>query len=152
MSEGGRPDAIADIDQALIRLRRLLEPPAVVDDPAGPVETSTILVVNAVADGPLTVTAVAAALSVTHSTASRLISRAVAHGAVRKQAAADDRRETLIEITAAGAALHQRARAFRHAMLERLLAAFTPEQRAQFATLLSMFADATRKQPPPPED
>ncbi|GAA2357574.1 MarR family transcriptional regulator [Catellatospora methionotrophica] len=138
------------LDRALIRLRRFLEPPGTMPDGGQNVDLSTLLVVDAIAAAPqpVTISAVADALDVTHSTASRLVSRAVSAGAVQRLPDGDDRRQADLGLTSDGAALHERAVGHRLARLARLLTDFTPEQTRQFAGLLSRFADAASRRPP----
>ncbi|MGY1711963.1 MarR family transcriptional regulator [Geodermatophilus sp. SYSU D00758] len=84
------------VDRALLRLRRMWDAPAGIEHEGALVEGSTLLVCLAVAEGraagEVGVVEVAGALGVTHSTASRLVSRAVEAGMVRRAPSATDPR------------------------------------------------------------
>lgn len=151
----------ATLDAALLALRRFWTAPEVVSDagaapaPArGPhVEVSTLLVAEAlrtacVAGQEVTVADVAVALDVAPSTASRLVDRAIAAGVVDKAPSDANRRKVRLGLTPDGAALAERARAFRAARLAALLADWLPEDRAQLARLLERFATAVRAEDP----
>jgi DNA-binding MarR family transcriptional regulator len=80
------------------------------------VEVSTMLVVDAVARTPGAVASVgdvAEVLRVAHSTASRLVERAVGADMVTRERAADDPRRVELRLTAAGADLQTAAVGFR---------------------------------------
>lgn len=155
----------ATLDAALLALRRFWSAPEVVPDgpagsrgggaadgPAGPprhVETSTLLVVEALraaraAGREATVADVAHALDVAPSTASRLVDRAIRAGVVGKTASATNRRRVRLELTDDGAALAERALAFRATRLCALLGTWSPADREHLARLLARFADAVR--------
>lgn len=152
----------ATLDAALLALRRFWTAPEVVVDEAVPasaalgrphVEVSTLLVAEAIrtactAGREVTVADVAAALDVAPSTASRLVDRAIAAGVAQKAPSAANRRKVRLGLTPDGAALAERARAFRAARLAALLADWHPEDRAQLARLLERFATAVRGEDP----
>jgi DNA-binding MarR family transcriptional regulator len=123
-----------DIDDALVRMRRLWSAA-----PRG-VDMSSVLVVEACAraGGPATVGDVARVADVEHSTASRLVERAVRAGYVER--AADGRRAAL-HLTADGRALRERAVAFRTAWLTEMVGDWPDEDVAAFARLLTRFAE-----------
>ncbi|WP_052366752.1 MarR family winged helix-turn-helix transcriptional regulator [Paraoerskovia marina] len=130
------------LDRALLRLRRFLTAPPVLPDGDDRVELSTLLVVDAaVRAAPASVKDVAEALVVTHSTASRLVGTAVDAGAVVRTPSQADRRTMLVEPTARGLAMLQRAVEFRLARLEGILDGWTPEEVAAFADSAERFAD-----------
>ena len=122
-----------EIDDALVRLRRLWS-----TAPRGP-DMSSVLVVEACArrSVPSTVGEVARFAGVEHSTASRLVERAVRAGYVER--AADGRRAAL-RLTASGRELRERAVAFRTAWLAGVLEEWPEADRALFARLLGRFS------------
>ncbi|WP_265523615.1 MarR family winged helix-turn-helix transcriptional regulator [Oerskovia flava] len=144
MDVDGQSD-LAQLDRALVRLRRFFEAPAVLDDDGASVELSTLLVLDAVTCAPTaaekwTVRDVARQLDVAHSTASRFVTRAERAGAVKRGASGTDRRETVVEATEAGRALAERAAHFRLARLEGITGTWEPRDVAALAALLDRFA------------
>jgi DNA-binding MarR family transcriptional regulator len=150
------PDpALADLDTALIGLRRLWAAPPRLADPAlGSVEMSTIWIVDALDRlnhlPEVTVADVAAAIDVAPSTASRLIDRAEAAGCVSRLRSATDTRRTVVAATPAGQALAGAARTARTDYLAAVTAEWTGDQRRTLAALLSRLADAVHVTPPHP--
>ncbi len=139
------------LDRALLRLRRMWDAPAGIRHEGRTVEGSTLLVCLAVdehGDG-VGVTAVAAALGVTQSTASRLVSRAVDAGMVRRDTSPADPRRAALGLTAAGVRLVEASRAFRAARLGALTADWPDPDVAALAGLLDRFAAAVAGHPPP---
>jgi DNA-binding MarR family transcriptional regulator len=132
-------------DDALVRLRRLWSSshtrPMADSDP--PVEMSSVLVVEACARARADVTIgdVAAFADVKHSTASRLVDRAVRAGFVTRARSAADARRAVLRLTDAGRALQQRATAFRLEWLAQILADWSAHDVALFAELMHRFAD-----------
>jgi DNA-binding MarR family transcriptional regulator len=161
MGGDGRPEVVAGIDEALLRLRRFLvlgmRPHGLAGRFRGaPVELSHVLVVDAVgrlgADGgEVTVRGIADHLGVERSTASRLVDSAARAGWVTTGPSTLDRRRTVVSRTDAGAALDERARTFRHAYLTGLLADWPAADVAELARLLHAFASLAAAQPPAPE-
>src|SRR3954463_12567141 len=133
--------ALAQVDEALLRLRRLSASPPpsqVIEDGDQRVGMSTVLVLEACAhgSGEVSVADVASALDVEHSTASRLVDRAVRAGFVeRARADAASRRggprsvaaagRVSLRPTPAGHALRERAIAFRTDRLAAVLGGWT---------------------------
>ncbi|MGL5928407.1 MAG: MarR family winged helix-turn-helix transcriptional regulator [Dermatophilaceae bacterium] len=133
------------IDHALLRLRRFVSAPASMPHDGRRVEASTVLVVDAVLRlGATTVSEVATAVDVTHSTASRLVARAVAMRALSRRASATDPRAAELSVTAAGRELHDAARCHRHGILTDLTGDWSEADRATFATLLDRFTASMR--------
>lgn len=126
-------DPLHEIDDALVRLRRLWS-----SAPRG-VEMSSVLVVEACArgDGPVSVGEVARFADVEHSTASRLVDRAVRAGYVERTA---DGRRAALELTAAGRELRERAVDLRTAWLTTVLDGWPGTDVVALARLLSRFA------------
>lgn len=141
MTVGGQSD-LERLDRALLRLRRFVEAPAALDDGGSLVELSTLLVLDAVtsAGEAVTVRDVARWLGVAHSTASRFVTRAQRAGAVTRGPSVTDRRETVVELTAAGRALAARGAAFRLARLAAITDAWRPDDVTALAGLLDRFA------------
>lgn len=133
------------MDQALLRLRRFFDAPAVLDDAGPRVELSTLLVLEAVArcGAPPSVRGIAEQLGVAHSTASRLVTRAERAGMVARATSPTDKRETVIASTEVGEGFRRRATAFRLQRLIDLTQTWTREERATFARLLERFAAAS---------
>lgn len=152
----GPDPALADLDTALIGLRRLWSTPPRLTDPAlGSVEMSTIWVVDALDRldhlPEVTVADVATAIDVAHSTASRLIDRAEATGCVSRHRSTADTRCTVVAATPAGRALAATARTARTDYLATVTADWTPDQRRTLAELLSRLTHAVHTTPPHPE-
>lgn len=152
----GPDPALADLDAALIGLRRLWATPPRLPDPAlGVVEMSTIWIVDALARldhlPEVTVADVAAAMDVAHSTASRLIDRAETARCVSRHRSATDTRCTVVAATPAGQALAGVARTARTDYLAALTADWTADQRRALADLLSRLAHAVHTTPPHPD-
>jgi DNA-binding MarR family transcriptional regulator len=157
----GGAGALARIDAALLGLRHLWAgPPARQAAGADGVELSTVWIVDALVRaeqaGPgsaeLTVRELAEALDVAHSTASRLLDRAVAAGMVARRRSAQDGRAVTCTLTPAGRSLAEESRAFRLAYLTALTADWSAAERAAFADLLGRFAEAVGGRPPAPPD
>lgn len=134
---------LEQIDQALMRLRRFFDPPAMVDDEGRRVEASTILVLETLAGpGPRTVRDIAEELDVAHSTASRLVKRAEQAGMVRRRPSPTNRRETVVEATEQGDAARQRGVRYRIERLTAITVTWQPDEIERFATSLHHFAEA----------
>lgn len=160
MYDTSMSEDLRQVDHALLRLRRFVEAPgpsagaSAVDHDGRSVEVSTVLVVDAIvrvagdsSDATCSVGEVAAAVQVAHSTASRLVDRAVRAGMVeRTRSVADPRRVALIP-SHDGRTLHRRAVEFRTARLAGLLADWPADDVATLARLLERFADAVHPSP-----
>jgi DNA-binding MarR family transcriptional regulator len=113
---------------------------------------STVWVVEALdrASSPdgLSVAELAEALDVAHSTASRLVDRALDAGMVARERSALDGRKVVVSITPQGRALVNESRSFRIGYLAQLTATWSIQDQGDFARLLARFADAARTQPP----
>ena len=145
--------ALGALDTALIELRRLWAAPARLNDPAlGQVEMSTMWIVDALARlehrREVSVTDLAAALDVAHSTASRLVDRAQAAGCATRNTGVTDSRRTAVALTPAGRALAETARAARLGYLAGVTADWNAEQRRTLADLLTRLAHAVHTTPP----
>lgn len=147
-----RRDDLSHLDRDLVTLSRLADLPgrAVAHDGAR-IEVSTLLVVDVVSRAGASacdIRHVAGALRVAHSTASRLVDRAVAAGMVSRTRSQPDTRRTLLALTAEGARLQRDAAAFRAARLEHLLRDWPDRDVATFARLLDRFVRAADDEPP----
>jgi DNA-binding MarR family transcriptional regulator len=94
------------------------------------------------ARGSLTLGAVAAALGVHPSNATRMCDRLVAAGLVDRQDDPDDRRQLRLTLTADGAELVARVMSHRRAAVRRALTQMPPSERAELAASLGAFAEA----------
>jgi DNA-binding MarR family transcriptional regulator len=146
------------IDDSLIRMRRLwtahATPSGMARDSGDGVEMSTVLVADAVhrawQDGePISVADVADRLDVAHSTASRLVERAVISGVVTRTRDDTDHRRVTLVLTAEGDDLVRRSTQFRFGYLATLLRDWPSDDVAAFSTLLARFAASARDQPRP---
>ncbi|SIO00495.1 DNA-binding transcriptional regulator, MarR family [Agromyces cerinus subsp. cerinus] len=91
------------------------------------------------AEHPPSVSELAEAIGVDQPRASRLVQAAVEAGHVRREADPSDARRSALVLTASGRKLLESARDTRRGAVETALAAFTPEETAEFARLLSRF-------------
>ncbi|WP_069171758.1 MarR family winged helix-turn-helix transcriptional regulator [Streptomyces griseus] len=130
--------ALDRIGPALSRLRRRA--------PASGKDLSRNLVLNVIADAPgeTTVGALAAEMGVAQPVASRTVAAFIEEGLLRRTASQADGRRSVLELTEHGEAERGRfAAEQRRAFLE-ITAAWAPEERVQFARLLSRYGvDAT---------
>ncbi|MDT0157937.1 MarR family winged helix-turn-helix transcriptional regulator [Microbacterium sp. ARD32] len=95
----------------------------------------------ATASAPLGVSDLAAAVGVDQPRASRLVQQGVDRGWVRREADPDDARRTRIALTDDGARTFRGMRGERREALARALAAFTDDESAELARLLTKLAD-----------
>ena len=93
----------------------------------------------------LGVSALGDAIGVDQPRASRLVSQGVELGFLRREADPDDARRTLIALTDKGRAITNRFRGAQRENVDQALSAFTEEERAQLASLLTRLADAWPK-------
>jgi DNA-binding MarR family transcriptional regulator len=153
-AEGPDP-ALADLDTALIGLRRLwAAPPRLADPTLGQVEMSTIWIVDALdrmaEHREVSVADLATAIDVAHSTASRLVDRAEAAGCVQRHPSATDSRRTAVALTPTGRTLATVARHARTSYLAQVTTDWSDEQRSTLAELLTRLAAAVHHTPPHP--
>ena len=140
------------LDAALLDLGRSSEPPggargnSTVAHGRGRVEVSTLLVVHALAtredEGECSVGHIAEALHVAHSTASRLVDRAVRAGMVNRDRSSGDPRRAALSLTGAGRRLQDHAVGFRVGRLEAVLADWPATDIVTFTHLLERFTTA----------
>ncbi|WP_188744375.1 MarR family winged helix-turn-helix transcriptional regulator [Agromyces bauzanensis] len=95
--------------------------------------------------GPSSVTDLAAAIGVDQPRASRLVQAAADAGHVRRDVDPSDARRSILVITDAGRTALSSLLDHRRGAVERALADFSPDERRQFATLLTRFTEAWRR-------
>ena len=151
---------VAQMEEALLRMRRLwahsMRPEALAGEFRGRVEISHVLIVDAVrrvsAPGEeVTVRRIAEQLDVERSTASRLVDSAARAGWVHTGPSTADARRTVVDLTANGQALDERARAFRLDYLTGLLDDWADDDIADLARLLNAFSNLVAENPPKPD-
>ena len=118
------------LHRAAIRLLRAVR---VADDETGVSAPKLSALSVLTFGGPSSLTALARAEQVTAATMSKLVSDLEAEGLVAKRADREDKRGLRIEVTARGRALMEEGRKRRLALLNKRLAKFTREERAQLA-------------------
>ncbi|KJL42241.1 MarR family winged helix-turn-helix transcriptional regulator [Microbacterium trichothecenolyticum] len=96
----------------------------------------------AAASHPLSVGEIADAVGVDQPRASRLVQQSVELDLVRREADPDDARRTRVALTDAGTRLVRGFRGERREAIDSALAAFTDEERAELARLLTKLADS----------
>jgi DNA-binding MarR family transcriptional regulator len=97
--------------------------------------------------GDLNVGALADALDIHQSTATRLCDRLVTKGLVDRATSTESRREVLVGLTAAGLELIGSVTARRRREISKILARLLPEQRARLIEAFTTFADAAGEAP-----
>src|SRR5215204_2403104 len=95
----------------------------------------------AAASGPLSISEIGEAVGVDQPRASRLVQQAVQMGLVRREADPDDARRSRVALTEQGLALMRGFRGERRNAIDSALAAFTDDERAELARLLTRLAD-----------
>ena len=121
MPSPARP--LAELDRALLELRRLVNRPGYRHRLLGPlgrrVELSTVRVLHAVdqAPTPPSIGTVAVTLAIDPSTASRLVEQRVKDGLLERSPDPDDRRRSVLRLTPSGYALLAELAASRIEML-----------------------------------
>jgi DNA-binding MarR family transcriptional regulator len=95
----------------------------------------------AAASDPLSVSALGDAIGVDQPRASRLVQQGVELGLVRREADPADARRTRIALTDRGRSLIRGFRGERRETIVTALEGFTDAERAEFARLLTKFAD-----------
>jgi DNA-binding MarR family transcriptional regulator len=114
---------LADLDRALLKVRRLVNRPGYRHRLLGPlgrrVELSTVRVLHAVdqAPTPPSIGTVAVTLAIDPSTASRLVEQRVSDGLLERSPDPNDRRRTVLRLTPAGYSLLAELAASRIGML-----------------------------------
>ncbi|TMQ89876.1 winged helix-turn-helix transcriptional regulator [Actinomadura soli] len=162
---------LVDIGAALFHLRRVWAKPDLMkriraQTPGErPLQISNLMVVNAVAAltaaaeesepadaadrscREVTVGAVAERLEIDPSTASRLVGHAIDAGLLSRRPSPVDARRANLGLTGAGRRVKRVADRFRRAYLDELMTGWSAGERAEFARLLTRFADAAVRVP-----
>ena len=99
----------------------------------------------AAASGPLSVSEIGEAVGVDQPRASRLVQQGVEMGLVRREADPDDARRSRVALTENGLSIVRGFRGDRRAAIDSALGAFTDQERAELARLLTKLADAWPK-------
>lgn len=130
---------IAAIEHAMVAIRRRQSRRALARQQGATGPEYDVLDVIEGAGGQVTVSAVAEALGVDQPRASRLVAAAVAAGLVRREADQADGRRAWLVLTEEGVAALARARQGRRSAFAAATADWSPEERAEFARLLTRF-------------
>jgi len=141
------PAALDRLDDALVEVRRVLQRPgyrrAVLGELAGTVGLQTIRVVRLVerADRAPTIGAVAEALVVDPSTASRAVDRAVEAGLLERRVCSDDGRRARLHLTGPGRELLAEVSTRRRTVLARAVRDWDPGDVDALQALLERLLD-----------
>ncbi len=147
------PRALTRLDHALLAMRRCVTLPEVTGLPVPGLEhgidAAKALACMAIADlgqgrghRPITVKDVAAALTLEHSSASRLLSETEVAGLLIRGTDPEDRRRTTVELTEVGQRLAEQLVGARTYALDRLLTDWPAEDVGALVTLLERFTVA----------
>lgn len=138
-------DAVIDlIAQQLIRLGRIRERTnaQLAAAAKGEVELAAYgIIFRLLCDGPMRSGALAEAMFSDASTISRQVASLVKKGLIERQADPADGRASVLVVTDAGRAQAAEIRRRRNETLDRVLAGWDRDERAQFGTLLRRFVD-----------
>lgn len=127
-----------EIGAALVRLLRLVERARA--EPEGELDRPFyMLLFEVVNSGPARVSALAEAVHSDPSTVSRQVAHLVDLGLLQRRPDPDDRRATLLTVTAEGEALLQRARTLRDRRVAAIVEGWSTDDRERFAALLNRF-------------
>ncbi|WP_433147240.1 MarR family winged helix-turn-helix transcriptional regulator [Actinomadura nitritigenes] len=144
---GGRPLQISNLMVVNAVAALTDEPPADTGAATGAVgETG-----EAEVSCEITVGAVADRLEIDPSTASRLVGHAIDAGLVSRRPSPVDARRANLGLTDAGRRVKQVADRYRRAYFHGLMNDWTDAERAEFARLLTRFADAAARDPMDPD-
>jgi DNA-binding MarR family transcriptional regulator len=138
-------DPVIDlIAQQLIRLNRIRERTNAQTAAAahGEIEVAAYgIIFRLLSDGPMRSGALAGALYSDASTISRQVAGLVRRGLIERRADPADGRASVLVVTEAGRELAVQLRQHRIDVLDRILAGWDPDDRAQLGTLLRRFVD-----------
>jgi DNA-binding MarR family transcriptional regulator len=144
-------DAVAAIERALVRIRRSQTRRSLgrlaTREVGEPVDLTLLGVVDAVEEGPdrdgqpVSVGTVGDRLGIDPSRASRVVSRAIQGGYLRRVASQTDGRRIGLELTAAGEELAAQAHRFRRSFFTEVMRDWSAADRREFASLLTRFVD-----------
>lgn len=139
------PSAVDPVIDAVLRASRALVAVAarslavVADDVTLPQYRALVLLAG---HGPQSVAALAGALSVSPSTATRMSDRLVRKGLVRRRVPTHDRRQVRLGLTATGRQVVSEVTAHRRAEITRIVQAVPPSARDQLVVALNAFAES----------
>lgn len=150
---GHERQLLTRLDHALLAMRRCVTLPEVTGLPVAGldhgIDSAKALACMAVGDlshdaaqGPVTVKDVAAALTLEHSSASRLLSECEAAGLLRRGTDAQDRRRTTVELTEVGQRLAEQLVGARTYALDRLLDDWSTADVERLVRLLERYTAA----------
>ena len=147
--------AIERVDRNFLRMRRMMvKPPATTLPMAATgdkIDIAKVMACMAIAEATTetepdgqspTITQVATALELDHSTASRLVTDAEAEGLVQRGTDPTDRRRTTVELTDTGRAAVAESAAMRHWVLSHVLAEWEGTDVDMLADLIERFTDS----------
>jgi DNA-binding MarR family transcriptional regulator len=146
------PVLIERLDRALLRMRRAVVRPESTSVPIPAlqrtVDLAKIMACLAIADlqdpedplRPVTVKDVAAALSLEHSTTSRLLADTEAEDLIRRTTDSQDRRRTVVHLTSTGQVVVEQSATIRTWSIDALLADWTPQELSTFTELIEKFS------------
>ncbi|MGP3914194.1 MarR family winged helix-turn-helix transcriptional regulator [Nonomuraea sp. 10N515B] len=129
------------IEQSMVAIRRRQSRRVLAKAQGAGPEYDVLDVIEAARE-PVTVTAVAQALSVDQPRASRLVAAAVEAGLVRREADQADGRRSCLVLTDEGSAALERAHRARQAAFATAMEGWSAAERAEFARLLTRFVEA----------
>jgi DNA-binding MarR family transcriptional regulator len=150
---GGRPLQISNLMVVNAVAALTDEPPAepAAERGAGPDAPCADAPGDAEVSCEITVGAVADRLEIDPSTASRLVGHAIDAGLVSRRPSPVDARRANLGLTDAGRRVKQVADRYRRAYYHGLMNDWTDAERAEFARLLTRFADAAARDPMDPD-
>ncbi|MFB4298291.1 MarR family winged helix-turn-helix transcriptional regulator [Actinomadura sp. NTSP31] len=145
---GGRPLQISNLMVVNAVAALTDDPPP---EPSGEPSLDTADEAVGEASCEITVGAVADRLEIDPSTASRLVGHAIDAGLVSRRPSPVDARRANLGLTDAGRRVKQVADRYRRAYYHGLMNDWTDTERAEFARLLTRFADAAARDPMDPD-
>jgi DNA-binding MarR family transcriptional regulator len=140
---GGNPDAdlLNEVGPAFARLRRRTTQ-VPVSPPVEPKDINRNLVLNVIdeAEDEMSVGAVADALGIDPSVASRMVSECISHGYLVRAPAQSDARRAVLHLTEAGLALRDRFRSQQRQAFEYITRDWPDAERRELARLIIKYA------------
>ena len=137
------PDDAATVEAAMVRIRRRQTRGALASASRTQVADSAIRTLDAIeAEQSPTVGSIAITLGVDQPRASRLVAQVISLGYAARVADQADGRRAFLTLTSRGRALLAQVRDRRRAAMSAAMADWSPDERAEFARLLTRFVDA----------
>ncbi|MFF5208477.1 MarR family winged helix-turn-helix transcriptional regulator [Streptosporangium sp. NPDC000396] len=137
--------AIAAVERAMVAIRRSQSRRAIQRIAGGAqMDPALFGVIDAVEEGPeaATVSSVADRMGVDQPRASRLVTRAVESGLVRRVADPEDGRRSTLELTDLGAEQAEQVHRFRREVFGTAMRGWPEHDQREFARLLTAFVEA----------